>query len=238
MDAHVRDCARQSVVELFSGPAVTDAARADLKKEMTKKGVRKTIVDGVLSKVLSGGKGESSTPPSREGSENGDIAMVSTTSKKNYIPPSLALKTQKPSSTSSIPRSFSQSSVKEPYRPASRAATSVPTTPAATEASGDVETVYVCIPGREINIPRTHHTNQIASSRDMETEFNDMQQHFSGKETEHNWAPRDKSITRVRGMLKGNAHIRYADTFYACLKDFLQASLKTVSGDSVQCISR
>ena len=35
---------------------------------------------------------------------------------------------------------------------------------------------------------------------------------------------------RVRGMLKGDAHTRYAETFLACLKDgFMQLSLKTVS---------
>ena len=36
-DGTVRECARQSVVELFTGSTVTDAARADLKKEMAKK---------------------------------------------------------------------------------------------------------------------------------------------------------------------------------------------------------
>ena len=36
-DSNVRDCARQSIVELFTGPGVTDAARADLKKELTKR---------------------------------------------------------------------------------------------------------------------------------------------------------------------------------------------------------
>lgn len=39
---------------LFSGPQVTDAARADLKNEMTKKGVRKTIVNDLLGKLLAG----------------------------------------------------------------------------------------------------------------------------------------------------------------------------------------
>jgi CLIP-associating protein 1/2 len=141
-DAHVRDCARQSVVELFSGPAVTDAARADLKKEMTKKGVRKTIVDGVLSKLLAGGgNGVASAPDSRDGSENGDLAQ--STSKREYIPPSLALKKQMPSTTgTSMPRSFSQSSIKDNPRPLSRAASSAPMTPTA-ESANDVETVYV-----------------------------------------------------------------------------------------------
>ena len=51
-DGGVRDCARIVVVSLFTGRGVTDAARADLKSEMIKKGVRKTIVNDVLAKIL------------------------------------------------------------------------------------------------------------------------------------------------------------------------------------------
>jgi CLIP-associating protein 1/2 len=40
---------------MFTAPTVTDGARADLKKEMTKKGVRKGIVDGVLGQLLTSG---------------------------------------------------------------------------------------------------------------------------------------------------------------------------------------
>jgi len=53
-DGTVRECAKQSVVEIFTGPGVTDAARTDLKKEMTKKNVRKAIVDSLLPKLLAG----------------------------------------------------------------------------------------------------------------------------------------------------------------------------------------
>ena len=53
--------------------------------------------------------------------------------------------------------------------------------------------------------------------------------HHKGKESEHNWSLRDGAIQRVRGMLKGEAHIRYSEAFYACLKEgFMQWSLKTV----------
>jgi CLIP-associating protein 1/2 len=53
---------------------------------------------------------------------------------------------------------------------------------------------------------------------------------FQGKETEHNWAAREKAILRVRGMLKGDVHTRYMDTFLACLKDgYIKWSLKAVS---------
>jgi CLIP-associating protein 1/2 len=51
-----------------------------------------------------------------------------------------------------------------------------------------------------------------------------------GKETEQNWEAREQAVLRVRGMLKGDAHLRYADTFLACLKEgFIQWSLKAVS---------
>ncbi|EEB95834.1 hypothetical protein MPER_05137, partial [Moniliophthora perniciosa FA553] len=156
----MRDCARQSVVELFTGPAVTDAARADLKKEMTKRNVRKTIIEGVLSKLLSGsGLDNGSNPTSREGSENGDARP------KEYVPPSIALQQRKASATSviSMPRTTSYGSAKEIPRPLSRAAAATPPpapSPIA-ESSSDVSAVY-------------------------------------GKETEHNWAPREQAILRVR----------------------------------------
>jgi CLIP-associating protein 1/2 len=48
---------------------------------------------------------------------------------------------------------------------------------------------------------------------------------------------REGAIIRVRGMLKGEAHLRYTDVFLACLKDsFIQWSLKAVS-PRIQLIS-
>ena len=53
---------------------------------------------------------------------------------------------------------------------------------------------------------------------------------LQGKETEHNWAPREQAIQRVRGMLKGEVHARFHDTFLLGLKNgFITASLKTAS---------
>ncbi|KAJ7699888.1 clasp N terminal-domain-containing protein [Mycena rosella] len=210
-DAHVRDCARQSVIEMFSGAGVSDAARADLKKEMTKKNVRKTIVDAVLPKLLGfGGSASGSNPQSREGSENGDTTMKP----KDYVPPSLALSGRRPttaSSTTALSRTASvQSNIS---RPPSRAAPLESPGGAASPSIGestDVRPVY------------------IASSRDLETEFAAMNKPFEGKESEHNWADRERAILRVRGMLKGEIHIRYAETFMGSMKDFIQLSLKTL----------
>ncbi|KAF5393903.1 hypothetical protein D9757_000210 [Collybiopsis confluens] len=203
-DAHVRDCARQSIVELFSGPSVTDAARTDLKKEMTKKGVRKTIVDGVLSKLLGGDNGIESTPQSPTGSELGET--------KSYVPPSLMLQGRKPSGPPTIPRSFSQSTIPRPPSRAAALDTPTPSTPTTELSSADVNPVY------------------IASVRDLENEFQGMEKAFEGRETEHNWSPREQFILRVRGMLKGDVHQRYLDAFMGCLKSgFIQWSLKTLA---------
>ncbi|CCM02847.1 uncharacterized protein FIBRA_04959 [Fibroporia radiculosa] len=220
-DGAVRECARQSVVELFTGPGVTDAARADLKKEMTKKGVRKGIVDGVLAKVLAGGGGGASTPGtlSEAGSENGDAGP------KEYVPPSIALMNRRPGQSAgtlttgaagALPRAVSQGSVKDMARPSSRAAVVSPPLAESVGAGGgsapDVKPVY------------------IASTHDLENEFASMLRHFEGKETEHNWAPREQSIQRVRGMLKGEVHERFADAFLLGLKNgFINASLKTLA---------
>jgi hypothetical protein len=138
-DPHVRECARHSIVELFSGPGVTDAARADLKKELMKKGVRKTIVDVVLSKLLAGSI--CSKPQSREGSENGEGTNLS----KEYIPPSMALLAKKPQAFGQgggLARTVSQSSFKELQRPTSRAAMASPPPQVPAEIL-EIQAVYV-----------------------------------------------------------------------------------------------
>jgi CLIP-associating protein 1/2 len=140
-DPHVRECARHSIVELFSGPGVTDAARADLKKELLKKGVRKTIVDGVLTKLLTGGIG--SNPQNHEGSENDE--GTNSSKNKEYIPPSMALQAKKPQAIGpggGLSRTLSHSNFKEFQRPASRAAIASPPPQMPAEIS-EIHAVYV-----------------------------------------------------------------------------------------------
>jgi CLIP-associating protein 1/2 len=102
---------------------------------MVKKGVRKTIVDGVLSKLVSGGgaNGTRAIDALSEGSENGDT--VNGSRPKGYVPPSMALQSQKSTATAAGPSGVSRS------RPASRAAMTEPPTPA-TEGA-DIQPVYV-----------------------------------------------------------------------------------------------
>jgi hypothetical protein len=52
---------------------------------------------------------------------------------------------------------------------------------------------------------------------------------FDGKESELNWQGRDRAITRVRGMLKGDVHIRFEQAFLVCVQGkFLSDSYKAV----------
>jgi CLIP-associating protein 1/2 len=55
----------------------------------------------------------------------------------------------------------------------------------------------------------------IASKGDLEYEFQTMLAPFEGRESEQNWNLRDKHITRLRGLLRGNAYKEYPTTFMA-----------------------
>lgn len=148
-DGNVRACATPSIIGLFTGPGVTDAARADLKKEMTKKGVRKAIVDNVLSKLMSSSRGTGASTPLSEGSENGDAGA-----KKEYIPPSLMLQNRRPTAAAPsngppaatpMARAASHGNVKEQSRPASRTAmvVSPPLSQPSSETASTVEPAFV-----------------------------------------------------------------------------------------------
>jgi CLIP-associating protein 1/2 len=106
-----------------------------------KKGVRKTIVDGVLSKLVSGSgaNGTRAIDAQSEGSENGDA--VNGSKQKGYVPPSLALQSQKSTATAAGPSGISRTTSTNISRPASRAAMTEPPTPA-TEGA-DIQPVYV-----------------------------------------------------------------------------------------------
>lgn len=144
-DGTVRECAKQSVVELFTSPTVTDAARADLKKEMTKKNVRKTIVDSVLQKLMSGGTRPGSATGSL-GQSDGGSEHSEPHVKREYVPPSLKLLGKQPTTSSmqtSLSRTVSNtaSTADTTSRPVSRLGGDSQMTP--TGESSEVATVYV-----------------------------------------------------------------------------------------------
>lgn len=69
----------------------------------------------------------------------------------------------------------------------------------------------------------------IATARDLHAEFQPMKAGFEGRETEHNWVMRDRSVTRLRGMVKADVKGRCGDEFLTELKGVVEGVLKTVS---------
>ena len=168
-DSTVRETAKTSVVILVTGPGVSDAARADLKRELTKKGVRKTIVDAVLSKVLGS---DNSSAATGGGTEAPGASQSQAATKKEYVPPSLALQAQKAIGGSDFPapgpstvsRTASHSNVKELSRPDSRAAVT-PSIPSGGDTTANVQAVYV----RVALSPAVSLSNRQHRSRQVET---------------------------------------------------------------------
>lgn len=197
----MRDTTRQAVIEMFS--TATEMARTDLKKEMTKKNVRKAIVDSVLNQLLSAS--------ANHAPQTLDDAPSRT---KEYIPPSVALSNSRRPTASNSDDMIGNKSGTTPYRPASRSETSTPLATPAVD-SVQVQPVYV------------------TSTRDLETELAELVRPFEGKETEHNWPARERSILRIRGMLSGGVTVKYPDAFRLQLKDLLPITLKTVSSCSI-----
>jgi hypothetical protein len=188
-DANVRECAKQSVVELFTGPGVTDGARADLKKEMTKKAVRKGIVEWVLAKVSTGGAGVtvSSLPPTpTEGTDNEEGGVQA---KKEYVPPSLALMGRRPTVGTGVPgpshstRSASSSTF-VPSRPESRGPVVQPSTSASIPdaSSPEVKPVYVCTFGSRSSTRKlTPATERLLPTATLRTSFQPWLNHMKAK---------------------------------------------------------
>lgn len=56
-----------------------------------------------------------------------------------------------------------------------------------------------------------------------------MQEAYRDKETEYNWEARDKALTRLRGILRGNASDKYHDSLMLGVRQMVDGILKAVS---------
>ncbi|KAF2668301.1 ARM repeat-containing protein [Microthyrium microscopicum] len=69
----------------------------------------------------------------------------------------------------------------------------------------------------------------IHTQRELEDAFRDMQPPFEGRESEHNWLARDKSIKKIRRLLKGNALEEFHAAFVAGIKGMMDGILKAAN---------
>ena len=69
----------------------------------------------------------------------------------------------------------------------------------------------------------------VENSRDLDEAFRDMAPWFEGKESEQNWLKREKSIQRLRKLIRGNALQDFPTPFLSNVKGLLDGILKTVN---------
>lgn len=214
-DPAVRALALKATIDIFSASSVTPAAKADLKKEMAKRDVSKKVQDTVLAAVLGGGGLERS--PSSTSLTSG--FATSTT-------PAGPHGTTDSDDASATPRTKSATSAGRTSGRAGNGTTHSPLTalPAAAFLADPS-----AAPGPILEISPVY----IASERDLANEFEQMKPGFEGRESEHNWMLRDKSIATMRGMLQGGVEKQFAEPFLTGVKSVQDGILKTVSVSGV-----
>lgn len=159
-DGACREAARATLVALFASASAP--AKADLKREMEVKAVRKALADGILRDVIGGGA----------------------------------------------------EAVEEQPQHATASTSATPTTaaaPSATVPAAPVPPVY------------------LASPRDLSTTLSTLLPYFDGKETEHNWAKRESSIIKLRGILKFSPNHQLAEALAAETRHWAEPIMKAVA---------
>ncbi|KAJ1017761.1 hypothetical protein NDA16_005079 [Ustilago loliicola] len=125
-DATVREGARSTLVALFS--SATPAAKADLKKELEKKAVRKQTADGILRQVL--GAPSAAVAPA---------SVLSPPAQTSFVPTSRNHTASSYGETDTL----SSSSKLAPSTSAAREAATPTASAAATAAADDIRPVYI-----------------------------------------------------------------------------------------------
>ncbi|KAF2153988.1 hypothetical protein K461DRAFT_209045, partial [Myriangium duriaei CBS 260.36] len=69
----------------------------------------------------------------------------------------------------------------------------------------------------------------VDSQRELEDIFRDMMPHFEGRESEENWMLRDKDITKLRKLTKGNAPSEYHSAYMTGIKQLQEGTLKAAN---------
>ena len=165
-DGAVRQAAKAAVIELFKN--APENAKADLKKQLVKHNVRKSIADDIVSQMTT-----NSTP---------EVDLQASTISIPLHP-----------SESTADHGLADSLMSEQPPP---------------QEAVSMDPLYV-------------HTQ-----RELDDMFREMLPHFEGRETEQNWMARDKSITKLRRLLKGNAPTEFQASFIAGVKSMRDPILK------------
>lgn len=69
----------------------------------------------------------------------------------------------------------------------------------------------------------------VASRHDLDQTFATMRPYFNSREDEHNWASREKSVIKIRGMLRAKVHSQFRESFADEIRQMTDGILKAVA---------
>ncbi|KAF4551929.1 STU1-like protein [Elsinoe fawcettii] len=69
----------------------------------------------------------------------------------------------------------------------------------------------------------------VHSKQELEDMFRDMMPHFEGRESEENWSLRDKDVTKLRKLARGNAPSEYHAVYMVGMKQLQEGTLKAAN---------
>ncbi|KAJ5301417.1 hypothetical protein N7508_006280 [Penicillium antarcticum] len=210
-DSGVRDTAKQVVIELFcSGPA---RAKSDLQKQITARGVRKSIANAILSAI-----GLGSTEPEAASSTR---------------PISRAERPISVMSSRSHAVDHTEDEMEPVKRPASRAHRERPTAPLASAEPPTYHRSHTPAgdPPPQKPLPDDDGLEpfDVASARDVDDLVRDMLPCFEGRESEDNWSKREKNVILFRRLTRGNAPHDFTQTYISATKTLLDGIFKVVN---------
>ncbi|BFZ61453.1 suppressor of tub2 mutation [Saitoella coloradoensis] len=180
----VRETSKEVVVEMHRSAG--SAAKADLKRELLRKNIRRSIATYVLSQLQLADASELEQLRAEEEVEEKPVQK----------------------------------------RVASMGASIGTASHAPSSVAGSVASTYVgSMPGGEME---PLDPVFVQSARDLEREMQDMLPPFEGRESEHNWAQREKNCNRIRQLLRGNAYKDHSALFLAQFKTLVEGVTKAV----------
>ncbi|KAJ5771269.1 uncharacterized protein N7511_003320 [Penicillium nucicola] len=210
-DSGVRDTAKQVVIELFrSGPA---RAKSDLQKQITARGVRKSIANSILSAI-----GLGSTDPEAVSSAR---------------PISRAERPISVMSSRSHAVDHTEDEMEPVKRPASRAHRERSAAPSAPVEAPTYHRSHTPAgdPPAQKPLPDDDGLEpfDVASARDIDDLVRDMLPWFEGRESEDNWSKREKNVILFRRLTRGNAPHDFMQTYINATKTLLDGIFKVVN---------
>ncbi|KAJ5097219.1 Protein stu1 [Penicillium angulare] len=204
-DSAVRDTAKAVVIDLFR--TAPSRAKSDLQKQLSTRGVRKSIANAILSGIGLSEPETSNRPISRA-----DRPMSVMPSRSHAVDPhddEPEYPKARPGSSRGNARPIPSASTDAPPRPKTPAET-----PALQSSSPDDDGLEPLLVG---------------SSRDVDDLVRDIAPWFDGRESEDNWMKREKNVILFRRLTKGNAPHDFSQTFLQAVKSLLDGFFKVVN---------